>query len=190
MAYYPSGSPYGQEPPQQPTPRRRRSAQQPPQYEPPQYQPQQYPPQQYAPQYQQQPQYQQPYQPPVYQQPQAAAPVKQKKKRSKWKIFLIVCAVLFVMGTILNALTPPYTVMDDTRNFVRDGKLGNVYSVKIDPKVSNFQLQLVFNEVIRGDGAPIHAVFFSSPERYESEYSAYDVAFMTDENGTTELERK
>lgn len=102
---------------------------------------------------------------------------------------LVFVALFLVFAQTFGVKIPQYQLGQVTE-YARDGRTGLAYRVVLDPACSNDQLHVVFNNVTKNDGAPIHTVWFWSSTQLMMEGYGYDVAIISDDTGRAVLERK
>lgn len=121
------------------------------------------------------------------------------KNKKVLKIVAIVVVVFLVIVGICYVVAPPtaentkqpvssssvdeaapieYSVNDTKQTYVRDGKECMGYRVVVPSDATEGDLLTVFNEVVSGDGYPMHTVWFYSSEDLATGGDMYDVAML------------
>lgn len=119
---------------------------------------------------------------------------------SKVKKIGIAVAAVFVVVIAVSAITyqiaPPassatdaqqivadeYTKTDASQSYVRDGEECMGYRVAVSATATEEQLLSVFEEVVAGDGYPMHTVWFYSSVDKAQGGDQYDVAMVEEES--------
>lgn len=118
---------------------------------------------------------------------------KQSFRLSRPMIIGLACAVavaLFLIFTLAFGVDIPAFQQGQVTEYARDGRTGLAYRVVLNPTCTDDQLRVVFNQITKDDGASFHTVFYWSSVQLMQEGYGYDVAMITDDNGSAVLERK